>query len=43
MLHGKHLIAGQWVGATETFENMPVNGEADSFAVGTPALVGQAI
>ncbi|MFK7791525.1 MAG: aldehyde dehydrogenase family protein, partial [Devosiaceae bacterium] len=43
MLHGKHLIAGTWTGATDTFENMPVSGDADSFAVGTPALVGQAV
>lgn len=43
MLHGKHLIAGQWVGASHTFENMPVGGAADSFAAGTPELVNQAV
>lgn len=43
MLHGKHLIAGQWVGASHTFENMPVDGTADSFAAGTPELVNQAV
>jgi len=43
MLHGKHLIAGTWVGADESFENMPVSGEADSFAAGTPELVRQAV
>lgn len=43
MLHGKHLIAGQWVGASHTFENMPVEGAADSFAAGTPELVNQAV
>lgn len=43
MLHGKHLIAGHWVGASTTFENMPVDGAADSFAVGTPELVNQAV
>ncbi len=43
MLHGQHLIAGTWTGASETFENMPVDGEADGFAVGTPELVGQAV
>jgi NADP-dependent aldehyde dehydrogenase len=43
MLQGKHLIAGHWVGASETFSNMPVEGAADSFAAGTPELVGQAV
>ncbi len=42
-LSGKHLIAGSWVGASTTFENMPVEGEADSFAAGTPDLVNQAV
>jgi alpha-ketoglutaric semialdehyde dehydrogenase len=43
MLHGQHLIAGSWTGSEETFENMPVSGGADRFAVGTPELVGQAV
>lgn len=43
MLNGKHLIAGQWVGASETFENMPVDGAPDSFAAGTPDLVNKAV
>lgn len=43
MLTGKHLIAGQWVGSDSSFENTPVSGEADSFAVGTPDLVDQAV
>lgn len=42
MLHGKHLIAGTWTGALETFANMPVSGEADSFSAGTPELVAEA-
>lgn len=42
-LSGKHLIAGSWVGGPSTFANMPVEGEADSFAVGTPELVNQAV
>lgn len=42
MLTGKHLIAGQWFGGETTFTNMPVSGEADSFAVGTPELVAEA-
>ena len=42
MLMGKHLIAGEWVGAEATFTNEPVSGEADSFSVGTPELVDRA-
>lgn len=43
MLMGKHLIAGEWVGGTSTFENAPVSGGADSFASGTEAHVNQAV
>lgn len=43
MLNGTHLIAGEWTGAPSTFENMPVEGAADSFAAGTPELVNQAV
>lgn len=43
MLTGKHLIAGQWVGDAETFENMPVSGAADAFAVGRPEHVDRAV
>jgi alpha-ketoglutaric semialdehyde dehydrogenase len=43
MLKGKHLIAGEWVGSDTTFENSPVNGPADHFAVGTPELVDAAV
>ena len=35
MLNGKHLIAGEWVGSHTTFENAPINGATDHFAVGT--------
>lgn len=42
MLTGKHLIAGQWVGGDAEFNNMPVSGSTDSFAVGTPDHVDQA-
>ncbi|MES0864343.1 aldehyde dehydrogenase (NADP(+)) [Ruegeria sp. SCPT10] len=42
MLTGKHLIAGQWVGAVKTFANEPVQGEADHFAIGSVELVDQA-
>lgn len=43
MLHGKHLIAGAWTAAQTTFDNMPVEGLADSFAAGTPEHVNQAV
>lgn len=40
---GKHLIAGEWIGHAETFANMPVEGTADHFAVGTPDHVDLAV
>ncbi|MEM1286633.1 MAG: aldehyde dehydrogenase (NADP(+)) [Pseudomonadota bacterium] len=43
MLHGKHLIAGAWVDSTDHFENEPVEGSADEFAVGSSDLVDQAV
>jgi len=42
MLKGKHLIAGEWVGADETFRSEPASGEAHVFAAGNPALVDRA-
>lgn len=39
---GKHLIAGNWVGNDETFANMPVDGNADHFAIGTAGHIDQA-
>jgi 2,5-dioxopentanoate dehydrogenase len=42
-LKGKHLIAGEWVGDVETFENMPVEGAPDRFAVGRPEHVDRAV
>lgn len=42
MLKKTHLIAGQWLGSDAVFENEPVSGEADTFAVGTVELVDQA-
>ncbi len=41
--HGKHLIAGDWIATEQTFENEPASGAANSFSVGTPALVNQAV
>ena len=43
MLHGKHLIGGEWVGADTTFRSEPAHGEAHTFASGTPALVDRAV
>ncbi|MBB1491419.1 aldehyde dehydrogenase (NADP(+)) [Paracoccus sp. MC1854] len=40
--HGKHLVAGEWVGGTETFTSNPAHGPAHEFAVGTPELVARA-
>jgi alpha-ketoglutaric semialdehyde dehydrogenase len=41
--HGKHLIAGEWVAGTTTFQNAPVSGPAHPFSVGTPELVNRAV
>ncbi len=43
MLNGKHLIAGEWVGADATFASEPAHGPSRDFAVGTPALVDRAV
>ena len=43
MLTGKHLIAGQWVAGTATFQSAPATGEAQTFSVGTPAHVDAAV
>ncbi len=40
--HGKHLIAGEWLGGDQTFSSNPAHGPAHSFAVGTVALVERA-
>ena len=37
--HGKHLIAGEWVGSDDTFRNEPAQGPADRFSMGTVELV----
>ena len=39
---GKHLVAGEWIGADTTFRSEPAHGEAHDFAVGTVALVERA-
>lgn len=40
--HGKHLIAGEWVSASETFHSVPAHGPAHEFSAGTPELVNAA-
>ncbi len=40
--HGRHLIAGAWVGTPETFRSEPASGPAHDFSAGTPALVDSA-
>jgi len=41
--HGKHLIAGKWVGGDATFASAPSHGQAHDFAIGSPALVDAAV
>ncbi len=43
MLHGKHLIAGEWTGSATTFSSEPAHGPAHDFSVGTPELVDRAV
>ena len=40
--HGKHLIAGEWVGGAAQFQSEPATGPAHSFSVGTVDLVNRA-
>ncbi|MCW1932517.1 aldehyde dehydrogenase (NADP(+)) [Pararhodobacter zhoushanensis] len=40
--HGKHLIAGAWVGAETTFSSAPATGPAYRFSAGSAALVDAA-
>ncbi len=40
--HGKHLIAGDWVGTETTFMSQPSSGDAHAFSHGTPELVDRA-
>ena len=41
--HGKHLIAGDWVGNTQTFQSSPLTGPPHSFAAGSVANVDAAV
>lgn len=40
--HGRHLIAGEWVGGEDFFENEPAFGPAHRFSMGTVELVERA-
>ncbi len=40
--HGRHLIAGDWIGGGATFASEPAQGPAHAFSVGTVALVDRA-
>ncbi|MCJ8140001.1 aldehyde dehydrogenase (NADP(+)) [Falsirhodobacter halotolerans] len=40
--HGKHLIAGEWVGTDATFKSEPATGPVHDFSVGTVDLVNRA-
>ena len=41
--HGKHLIAGEWVGGGALFQSEPASGTAHGFSVGTVDLVDRAV
>lgn len=40
--HGKHLIAGEWIGTDDKFRSEPAHGEVHEFSVGTMELVQKA-
>ncbi|SIS51830.1 aldehyde dehydrogenase (NADP(+)) [Paracoccus saliphilus] len=40
--HGKHLIAGEWLGSEGSFHSEPASGDAFEYSVGTPQLVDRA-
>lgn len=41
--HGRHLIAGEWVGGEATFRYSPAQGDGHDFSVGTEAHVDAAV
>lgn len=43
MLQKKHLVTGEWEDTDTSFQNEPVGGDPDSFAVGTVELVDKAV
>lgn len=42
MFEGTSLVAGEWLGSEQTFQNEPKSGSPDSFAAGTPDLINRA-
>lgn len=40
--HGKHLIAGEWVGTDRSFRSDPAHGPSHEFSCGSPDLVDRA-
>lgn len=40
--HGKHLIAGEWLGGGQSFASSPAHGQAHQFSAGTVDLVNRA-
>ena len=40
--HGKHLVAGAWIGADDSFRSDPATGPATAFSIGTVAIVDAA-
>ncbi|SIT06921.1 aldehyde dehydrogenase (NADP(+)) [Paracoccus saliphilus] len=41
--HGKHLVAGEWVGADRSFPSTPAHGPVYEFSAGTVELVNRAV
>lgn len=41
--HGKHLIAGEWIAGSDTFESSPAHGPSHHYSVGTVDLVDRAV
>lgn len=41
--HGKHLIAGEWVGADRSFSSTPAHGPVHEFSAGTVDLMNRAV
>ncbi|WP_298960241.1 aldehyde dehydrogenase (NADP(+)) [uncultured Roseibium sp.] len=42
MYRTQSLVAGEWLASDEVFQNEPVTGQADQFAVGTPEMISKA-
>jgi NADP-dependent aldehyde dehydrogenase len=42
MFKGGSLVAGEWLGSEQTFQNEPKSGAPDSFSIGTPDMINRA-